>query len=214
MTYASSLMLLAGVFLVSCISPGPDFLAITAMALRRRQAGVGMALGVAVSHGMWAAMAIFGLGAVVAETPLIGSVLRWAGAAYLSWLGASVLWAAFQARKVQPPSGQGQESQVPSHPDHRLWWQALLRGLLLGLGNPKAAVFFASLFLSLVPVAAPLTIQLAVVGIVVSVSAGWFVGLAMMFSHPRFRQLYQRARRPVDAVVGLMLLGLGVRLVF
>jgi len=46
------------------------------------------------------------------------------------------------------------------------------------------------------------------------VSAGWFIGLAVMFSQPRFRQLYQRARRPVDAAVGVMLLALGVHMVF
>ena len=55
------------------------------------------------------------------------------------------------------------------------------RGLLVGLTNPKTATFFATLFVTLLPVGAPAWVYLAVVGLVGGITALW-MGLLAVFS--------------------------------
>lgn len=202
MAYTAQLASLAGIFLISCISPGPDFVAVTSNALMRRKAGVGAAVGVAASHVIWSSLAVFGLGLILAEIAWLYAAVRYAGAAYLIYLGAKMLWG---ARHAAPAMTVDKAADIS-------WAQAVRRGFLVGMTNPKATAFFGSLFVTLLPVGAPNSVHVATVAIVAVVSCGWFTTLAVMFSHRAVRDRYQRIRRPMDALTGAVLFSLGVRL--
>jgi threonine/homoserine/homoserine lactone efflux protein len=90
--------------------------------------------------------------------------------------------------------------------------QAYQRGLMVGLTNPKAAAFFGSLFVTVLPAHAPLWVHAATIGIVASVSLGWFSAMAILFSTPRVQYGYNRLRKPIDAVMGTILISLGAKL--
>ncbi len=79
--------------------------------------------------------------------------------------------------------------------------------------NPKTATFFATLFVTLLLTAAPAWVYVATVGIVFVVSVVWFCVLAVFFSVGHVQPVYLRIRKPVDAVMGAALVGLGVRMV-
>ncbi|MBP6018418.1 MAG: LysE family transporter [Burkholderiaceae bacterium] len=204
MDYLPHLLTVAGVMLLACISPGPDLLAVTSHALTRRDSGLGVATGIAVSHTIWAALAILGMGVIVAQLGWLYGVIRIAGAGYLIYLGGKMLMG---ARK---PATQ----TVIKHATVRSPSASLRVGLLVGLTNPKAAVFFGSLFVTILPLHAPLWVHGATLGIVGGVSAIWFYSMAALFSTGRVQQGYNRIRRPVDAVMGGLLVALGVKLLF
>jgi len=202
MSYVPQLFTIAGVMLLACISPGPDLLAVTSHALHGKRAGVGVALGVAASHMAWAILAVFGLGVIVSELAWLYEAIRFAGALYLLYLGARILLGLRHAAVQSTPIPAARKSFSAA-------WR---KGFLVGITNPKGAAFFGSLFVTILPAHAPLWVHGTTVLIVASVSCSWFVAMALLLSTARMRTAYARVRRPIDALMGTMLVGLGLRL--
>lgn len=210
MAYLPQLATLAAIMLLACISPGPDFVAVSTHALGSRRTGVLVGLGVAAGCVVWALLAVFGLGLLLVEVSWLYWLVRLGGAAYLAFMGAKML---LSARRAAPktalhcsPEGSPASATVKSGA------AALRTGFYVNLANPKAAAFFGSLFVTLLPADAPLWVLGATVAVVGGVAAAWFVALALMFSAPRVRLAYGAIRRPVDALMGAVLLGLAARL--
>lgn len=201
MSYLPQLLTLAAVFLLGCISPGPDFIAVTSHALASRKTGLQVAIGVAAACVIWASLAMFGLGLVLAQVAWAYEAVRIAGALFLIYLGGKMLWS---ARQAPPPLAEGVAEVQPR--------SGFRRGFLVNMTNPKSAAFFGSLFVTILPVDPPLWVQGATLAIVAAVAGGWFSCVALLFSTGRVRAAYAALRRPVDAVMGAILVALGVRL--
>ena len=208
MNYAAQLAAIAGVMLLACISPGPDMLAVTSHAFARRRAGVCAAAGIATSHALWATLAVFGLGLILARLAWLYEGIRIAGGVYLLYLGARTLMG------LRRPAGAPQAAAAPAaaKSPSQSGMHAYRRGLLVGLTNPKAAAFFGSLFVTLLPAHAPLWVHGATIVTVAAVSVGWFTSIALLFSTGSVQRGYARLRRPVDALMGSVLVALGARL--
>lgn len=189
------------VVLLACMSPGPDFIAVTSNALVSRKRGLLVAAGIAVACFIWAALAIFGLGVLLTKVAWLYDVLRIVGAAYLIWLGTKMLYA---ASKKQPAPALA--------PLNDLAGSSFRMGFFIGITNPKSAAFFGSLFVAILPLDAPTWVHMTTVGLVGVVALAWFSLLAVFFSISGVRSSYARIRRPLDAVMGVALLGLGTRL--
>ncbi|SMF13507.1 Threonine/homoserine/homoserine lactone efflux protein [Tistlia consotensis] len=195
----------AGVYLLGCLSPGPDFLIVaTTAAACSRPAGILAGLGVTAAALCWAAFALFGLGLLQAGAPWLPRALPLLGGGYLFWLGLRLAAAALLAPR-RPESAPAPVAPLPGR-------RALARGFLTGLGNPKAAAFFASVFVVALPQAPSGRLGLAALGVVAAVGVLWHGALALAFSTGRVRRLYGRARRAGDAVAGALLAGLGAGL--
>jgi RhtB (resistance to homoserine/threonine) family protein len=202
MSYIPHLATLAAIMLLACISPGPDFVAVSSRALGSRRAGLLAAVGVATGCVAWALLAVFGLGMLLARLSWLYWLVRLGGALYLIWMGLRML---IGARKADAPA-------AAEAVHHASGMAALRAGLLVNLTNPKAVAFFGSLFITVLPAAAPAWVYCATVGVVGAVAMAWFATLAFMFSANRVRQTYARIRRPIDALMGAALVGLGARL--
>ncbi len=202
MTHLPQLLTLAAVMLLACMSPGPDFVAVTSHALRDRRAGLGVATGVALACLLWATLAIFGLGLLLTRVAWAYEVIRIVGALYLVKLGIGMLLA---ARRGAPAGAEIPTAAAGGR-------SSLLRGLLVGLTNPKSAAFFGSLFVTVLPLDAPLWVQVATPLIVFAVALSWFATVAFVFSVERVRSGYVSIRRPIDALMGAVLVALGARL--
>ncbi|MFT3815902.1 MAG: LysE family transporter [Acidovorax sp.] len=203
MTYLPQLLTLSSIILLACASPGPDFVAVTSHALNDRRSGVFVGLGITCAVAVWASLAVFGFGLLIAQFFWLYDAIRLAGAAYLVYLGLRMLAAALRGQaqgETIAPSGRVAAGQA---------WR---RGFLVGITNPKTATFFATLFVTLLPVGAPPWVYAAVVAVVVCITGAWMCLLASFFSVGAVRRTYARIRRPVDALMGAALTGLGVKL--
>jgi len=203
MSFLPQLAAIAGVMLLACASPGPDMLAVTSHAFARRRAGLAAAAGIATSHALWATLAVFGLGLILARLAWLYEGIRIAGAVYLLYLGAKTLMSLRQSSGTMAAPAAA-KSTGGAH--------SYRRGLLVGLTNPKAAAFFGSLFVTLLPAHAPMWVHGATVVTVASVSICWFSAMALLFSTSSVQRGYRKLRRPVDAVMGSVLVALGARL--
>jgi len=202
MSYFPQLAAVAGVMLLGCISPGPDLIAVTSHALANRRPGLLVAFGISSSHAMWATLAVFGLGLILAQVAWLYGAIRIAGAVYLVYLGVKTLLGLRQSVSQLDAAAMPVRSGL----------QAYQRGLMVGLTNPKAAAFFGSLFVTVLPAHAPLWVHAATIGTVASISLGWFSTVAILFSTQRIQHGYNRLRKPIDAVMGTMLISLGAKL--
>ena len=199
MNYFNILLALSGVLLLSVASPGPNFVIVTSTAVASRRAGLATGVGLAAASGTWAWMAMAGLSLIVAHAAWIGTVLRIAGAGYLIWLGARTLMSARQPLQVAAQAGAAS-------------WAAAKKGYVVSMTNPKAIAFYGSIFALMVPAAAPRWLEAAVVVIAILISCTWYCTMALPASHPAVREFLIRRKAALDSVVGVVLIGLGGRM--
>jgi len=202
MQYVPSLLTIAGLVLLGCISPGPNFLVVTATAmLVSRRAGVLAGLGVALASLTWAFLAVAGLALVLQHAAWLLTAIRVAGAGYLIYLGSKII---ISARKPIPVPSKGEVIASAA--------SNVRSGYLTSMTNPKAAAFFGSLFVVTLPVDAPIWVYGATLAIVTALSTGWHCGLALFFSLSPVQTAYRRFKAAISTVMGGVLILLGVRL--
>ena len=190
-----------GVSAVVIVTPGQD----TALTIRNallggRRAATTTALGVAAGQAVWALAASVGVAALLRASEPVFLALRLAGSAYLVYLGAQALRAALR----REPRGAAVARGAPLEP--RI---AFRQGVISNLGNPKMAVFFTSLL----PQFAESFGALLALGLVFStMTLVWLSAYGAVVA--RAGDLLRRGwiRRALDAIVGLVLVALGLRL--
>ncbi|WP_214415732.1 LysE family translocator [Sphaerisporangium fuscum] len=201
----SSLASFAVVAGLMTIVPGLD----TALVLRsavsrgRRQA-FATALGVNTGVLVWGAAAAVGVSALLTASELAYTVLRFAGAAYMVWFGASMLW---RARRGGEEAENGQEPA--SAGAGRAW----MRGMATNLLNPKVGVFYVALLPQFIPQDAPHLLTGVLLALVHNVEGmAWFTLLILGAGLAREWLGRPVVRRVVDRLTGTVLIGFGLRL--
>jgi threonine/homoserine/homoserine lactone efflux protein len=158
------------------------------------------ALGVVCGCLAWGAAVALGLGVLLAASSLAYVVLKWAGAAYLAWMGI---------RLILSPRSRFDLAKAGAAPGGN-WW---LRGFLTNLLNPKVGVFYVSFLPQFVPAhvaAGPFIFLLAAIHGLLGVI--WFAVL-IGATAPLKRWLARRAVvRWIDRITGAVFVGFGLRL--
>lgn len=210
MHYLPILLQIAIVYLFAAASPGPNFFMITQLSLAgRRGLGAASALGVGTASTIWAALAMLGVAAVLQKIDWLYGGIRIAGALYLVYFGIKLVRSgARRDDDVQTmPS-----TEIPPAANRRAYFRAWRTGLVTCLTNPKSCVFWTSVFAAMFPPHPPLWFYGVVLVLISALSAGWYSSVAFMFAAERTQRGYRRLRRPVDALCGAALVGLGVKL--
>ena len=198
----SALAALFVVHLLVVASPGPAFLAVSRTAISSsRAAGVVAASGMATGALIWAIATLFGLHILFAKAPWLYDAMRLGGAAYLIYLGVGMLRSAWRGE----PMANGGAMATTGR-------RTFLRSLGVQLSNPKAAVFFGSIFVALLPAAAPLWVKGGALAILGVNEFGFYALVAVVLSTPRAQRIYGNAKRGLDALFGGFLTVLGLKL--
>jgi threonine/homoserine/homoserine lactone efflux protein len=197
-------MALAVVFLL----PGPDMILLLQTGARQgKSAALATAAGLAIARGCHVALAALGLAALFKAAPLTFDVVRLAGAAYLLWVGIQCL------RTTLLPNLNGTD-QMPEKAHLR---EAIRRGLLTNLLNPKALLFCSVLLPQFInPHAGPVLAQFATLGVVL-VTVGLMFDCAYALLGTALGRWLQRspsAQRLQQWLFGSLLIGFAVRLTF
>ena len=159
-----------------------------------------------------------GLGVLVAGSPVAFEVIRYAGAAYLVYLGIRQLLA-----KPQPPAAADGDAADEGEPDDERQasaasaesrWSMFRRGLWVNLLNPKAIVFFLAFLPQFIRPELPLLPQYLVVGLtvmVVDVIVMWGFFAVAAHSLRRFTRSV-RGQRVLNGIFGSLFIAVGVLL--
>ena len=200
----TSLLTIVGIWMVTVISPGPNFLATTQAALSgSRRAALLVVLGIGIGTAVWCVASLLGLGLLFERAAWLYLLVKIGGGLYLAFLGLRILLAAH--RSAATPQQAPPALAVSG-------WRAVRLGLFTDLSNPKAAAFFASLFAVTVPPAAPLWFDAVIVALVVAQAVVWYALVACFMAAPPVAALYRRAQRAILALMGAAFVALGARL--
>jgi threonine efflux protein len=215
MHYLPILAQLAVIYLLAAASPGPNFFMVTQLSLAgRRGLGAASALGVCTASMIWVTLAMLGLAAVLQRVEWLYSGIRIAGALYLVYFGAKLLRASAGRGRSRGSSAPAPAPASPVLPhDGAAWFRAYRSGFVTCATNPKSCAFWTSVFATMFPAHPPLWFYGAVFATIGSLSASWYCGMAFMFASERTQRGYRKLRRPVDALCGAALIGLGAKLV-
>lgn len=190
-----SLLAFAAAAGVLTVTPGVD----TAMVLRSStshgpRAGAAAALGICGGLFVWGAGAAFGLTALLAASPVAFTVVKWAGAAYLVYLGVKLLT---KPRAALSASPTGEAERKGGAAD------ALRRGFLTNILNPKVGVFYVTFLPQFIPHGVSVgafTLLLAAVHVLLTLA--WF-SLLIALTVPLGRFLAKpRVVRTLDRLTG------------
>ncbi len=199
-----TLLAFVAVSAVVICTPGQD----TALTIRNtlaggRRSGLATAAGASLGQTVWTLAASAGVVALLSASEPAFRALKLAGAAYLVYLGVHSLVAAARG-------GHGHESAARA--TGLAPRKARRQGALSNLGNPKMAVFFASLLPQFAPGGDTSFAWLLALGLLFcSLTLAWLSLYAIAVDSVR-RYLVGPVRRGLDALTGVVLLGFGLRL--
>ncbi|MFJ9896750.1 LysE family translocator [Streptomyces sp. NPDC091280] len=191
------------------VTPGLD----TALILRtaglgHRRRAWGVVLGIQCGTLAWGVLTSLGVTALLTASHLAYEVLRWAGAAYLMWMGGRMLWASWRRPAHEQPEA---DSGGPRTDDTALggWRQGIVTNLL----NPKMGAFYVAVLPQFIPAGAPhLATGVLLTGVHILLALLWSCAL-IGFAHVlRGRLQRPSVRRCLDRVTGAAVAVFGLRL--
>ena len=189
------------IHLVALVSPGPDFVvACRNSLLYSRTIGIYTAVGFGLGICVHISYAVFGLSWLIANNELIFTVIQYLGAFYLMFIGIQSL------RSFQSQIGQ----ETVSASSRISPFRAVRIGFITNVLNPKATLFFLSLFSTMLnPTVGELTLVVIAVLLVVTTIL-WFSLVALLISHPLFTTVLKRYEKIVHQFFGVLLIGIGI----
>ncbi|HXP01635.1 MAG TPA: homoserine/threonine efflux transporter [Luteibacter sp.] len=198
---------IAIVQIVALVTPGPDFFFVSQLAASRsRREAIAGVVGIALGVAVWAALALLGLQILLHRLAWLERGIAIAGGAYLCWMGFQMLRASWKAK---PDAAVPVVDVRDSSP-----LRALVRGLATNLANPKAAIYFASIFSAFVGDGMSATTRWGLWAMVTVETFLWFAVVAGIFALPAMRRGYVRASRWIDGGAGAIFTLFGLHLIF
>lgn len=161
-------------------------------------------LGITLGVMVWAALALLGLNLILAKMAWLHNIIMVGGGLYLCWMGYQMLRGAFK-----------KEDNDASEPKMELAasGRSFVKGLLTNLANPKAIIYFGSVFSLFVGEDVGAGARWGIFLLIVLETFAWFTVVASLFALPSMRRGYQRLAKWIDGVAGALFAGFGIHLI-
>ncbi|AWK40557.1 LysE family transporter [Photorhabdus laumondii subsp. laumondii] len=184
------------------LSPGPDFFLVVKNAIRyQRSAAMMTVAGLIAAITCHMAYCVAGLAIVITTTPWLFNLMKYAGAAYLIWIGINSLLS------------RGGNSILPDNQPRQIitFKKAFMQGFLCNLLNPKATLFFLAIFTQLLNVNSGVGEKLWYASIIWGLSVIYWPILVILIQSAPVRRGLAKAQKIIDKLLGIVLIGLGVK---
>lgn len=202
------------IHLFALMSPGPDFVFVTRTAIveSRARAILGVA-GIVAGQIIWSGLSLLGLDILFQEFAGLQKIIAFAGGCYLLWMAFGILRSVWMARGVKPSAEKAEAHADASADKTGSVKHPFLYGFLTNLSNPKALVYFGSIFSTFVTPDVGTSARI-VLFVAMTVEAFlWFALVALLFGSGPLREGYRRVARAIDAVTGVLFAGFGAGLI-
>ena len=195
-TFWPEFLIVVLVHILAVASPGPEFAVMLRQALcQTRSNSLLTAAGIVAGILVHVAYSLLGIGLLIQQSVLLFSILKVIGALYLTWI-------AVQCLRAKAGGVYVEAAKAP----HQSRLAALRLGFLTNALNPKATLFFVSLFSVIISPGTPVFVQ-AGYGLYMALATFlWFSLVTVFFSQPRVRKGFNRFGHWLDRLMGGVLL--------
>ncbi|WP_445375721.1 LysE family transporter [Photorhabdus tasmaniensis] len=184
------------------LSPGPDFFLVVKNAIRyQRPAAMMTVMGLIAAIACHMVYCVAGLAILITATPWLFNLMKYAGAAYLIWIGINSLL----SRGGNTVTLDDQTRQIVT------FKKAFMQGFLCNLLNPKATLFFLAIFTQVLNVNSGVDEKLWYAFIIWSLSAIYWPLLVILIQSAPVRRGLVKSQKIIDKLLGVVLIGLGVK---
>ena len=153
---------------------------------------------------VWAGVALLGLHLIIEKMAWLHTLIMVGGGLYLCWMGYQMLRGALKKNDIVTA-----EPQVELARSGR----SFLKGLLTNLANPKAIIYFGSVFSLFVGDNIGAGARWGIFLLIVLETLAWFTIVASLFALPKMRRGYQRMAKWIDGIAGTLFAGFGIHLI-
>lgn len=188
---------------ISLISPGPDFaITVKNSLVYSRRSGLLTALGISLGSLIHISYTLLGLGLLITKKPLLLHIIQYIGAGYLFYIGLKNL-------RVRPNTDKlgSYTTSIDLKPI-----EAFFNGFITNLFNPKAMLFFISLFSVLMPKDISSSSKLFLATLLFLQTLLWFSFVAFSLSRKNTRAKFQRISHWIERITGAVLIILALKL--
>jgi len=203
--YSTMVISVIGIHLLAVMSPGPDFFMLVRNALTySRKTGIYTAIGFGLGIGVHIAYSILGLGLIISKSVMIYSAIKYAGAAYLIYIGIQSFRSKSDKLDVGDTSKKADISPL----------KAIRIGFITNVLNPKATLFFLSLF-TIVVGPETSTPMLAYLGVIMMINTTlWFSFLSYLITHSKVLPVFEKYQNAFNKSFGGILVAIGIKVAF
>ena len=171
--------------------PGPNSLFVLSVATARGiRAGVQGALGVFVGDTVLLVLTALGAASLLRTHPGVFMVVKYVGAAYLTWIGLNLIWGVLTRGRESSAAPTAVAADIPAHMAH-----PFQRALVISLLNPKAILFLLSFFVQFIdPDFATPAIPFLILSTILMVFSALYL-FALIFAGARLADTFSRRKR-------------------
>lgn len=204
MDLVQGLLLITSIHILAAASPGPDFVLVSQQTLSNgKKAGVMCSIGIALGLSIHILYSAFGLAVIIANSSSALWLIKVLGGSYLIYLGIKGL-------RAKPSIGaeefRGQTKTCSSR-------KSIAIGFLCNALNPKAPIYFVSLFTVVLSPNMPLY-QIGIYGIwMMLIQLAWFSMVAILLSRPLINKRFRMLGHWVDRILGGAMVALGLKVI-
>lgn len=169
-----------------------------------RRTGIYTAIGLGLGILVHVTYSLLGIGLLIAQSVLLFNIIKFLGAAYLIYIGYKSLTSKSSNLNLQ---NQDQKTDISK-------FEAIKIGFITNVTNPKATLFFLSLFTLVINPNTPFSVKLFMGAEMSIVTALWFMLVAYLISHHLIRGKLSRVQNFAEKFIGVVLIVLGIKLAF
>jgi RhtB (resistance to homoserine/threonine) family protein len=182
------------------VTPGPDMaLVLRNTFVRGRRAGLLTSMGILCGNLVHITYSMLGIGLLISRSIVAFSVLKYASAAYLIYLGITSFRSGARTLDAEAVAGLPRERA------------SFGEGFVNNILNPKGALFYLGVFTTLINPGTSASTMLALVLSMMLVSTSFWLVFVYTLDRQTIRALIERSQKTVDRLFGVVLCLLGIR---
>jgi len=201
--YINEFMILMTALLIALIAPGPDFAMIFKQSITYgRRASIFTSIGIGLGCSVHIIYCILGIGLIISKSIILFNIIKYLGAAYLIYLGISSLRS----------NGFKIDKNNTKHNKSISDFKSFMVGFLCNALNPKATLFFLSMFTVVINIDTPILVQVIYGLFCVLLTTFYFVLTSLFLTKDSVRKFFNKFGVWIDRVVGAVLILLGIKI--
>jgi len=203
-SYLSLFGLIFGIHLLAVMSPGPDFVMVLRNALQyNRKTAVYTALGISLGIAVHILYSVAGVAYLLKKNQAVFEIVKIAGALYIIYIGYKTL----KSKQADLKIDQNDRRSLN-------FLQALKIGFITNALNPKASLFFLSIFTLLIPPDIPFWVLAGISVMLIIVTFLWFSFVSVIFTNKQIVERYKKYETYMIKLFGIILILLGLTIFF